>query len=74
MVKKLLIFLMLFQSFLYAEKCVIGCMLGTGFIWNFLIAINHIMWAERENKIPVIWWDETSPYFQKGRNKITKNV
>ncbi len=45
------------------EKHIIGCF-DSGFFSNFCILLNHLVWCERNNKIPVAYWDKTSIYYQ----------
>lgn len=46
------------------EKFVIGSRGGmVGFFSNFFGVINHIMWCEKNNKTPVVWWGKRNIYY-----------
>lgn len=57
------------QDFLYShaqvDKYIIGAHPLRGFFAAIFHAIAGVMWAEENNKVPVIYWDHNSPYYQK---------
>ncbi len=51
-----------------AEKYVIGNP-GSGFFSSFICTLNHLIWCEENNKIPVVYWGENSQFYSsKGFN------
>jgi hypothetical protein len=57
-----------------AEKHVIGCSSSAGFFSSFFAVLNHIRWCEKNNKVPVVYWDSHSNYFQPRGYKGKINV
>ncbi|MGB8468142.1 MAG: nodulation protein NodZ [Candidatus Babeliales bacterium] len=55
------------------KKHVIGTR-GAGFFSNFLAVLNHIAWCERHDKIPVVYWDRESSYYNPNKYPGIKNV
>lgn len=57
-----------------SNKFVIGT-LGNGFFGNFICVLNHLIWCEKNNKIPVVYWDKQCIYYQpQGYNGSSNNV
>lgn len=55
------------------NKFVIGAHYGGGFFAIFFGALNHLDWCERNDKIPVIYWDKTCPYFEQNNKQKKYN-
>jgi hypothetical protein len=55
----------LFTSLFAEEKFVIGNCPQEGFFSSFCSALNNIMWAEKNGKVPVMHWDATFCHYQK---------
>ncbi len=55
----------LFASLFAEEKFVIGNCPKEGFFSSLCSALNNIMWAEKNGKVPVMHWDETFCHYQK---------
>lgn len=55
------------------EKFVIG-QHGAGFFSNFFGALNQLDWCEKNNKIPVIYWDNKSHYYNPSGFNDATNV
>ncbi len=53
------------EKFVPEEKFVIGNCPKEGFFSSFCSALNNIMWAEKNGKVPVMHWDETFCHYQK---------
>ncbi|MFZ5953494.1 MAG: hypothetical protein ACOYT8_00160 [Candidatus Dependentiae bacterium] len=67
MLKKLLLISFICSLSLIAqthEKFVIG-QHGCGFFSSFFGALNNLIWCEQNNKVPVIYWDKSSLYFDE---------
>jgi len=45
-----------------------------GFFSNFFCALNHLMWCDEHDKIPVIYWNNISTYYQQGGYNGSTNV
>jgi hypothetical protein len=56
------------------EKFVIGDFSKSGLFALFFGAVNNIVWAQKNGKIPVVYWGEDSLYFQKGGYHGQHNV
>ena len=53
----------MFNTVLHSsEKHVIGSR-NCGLFSNFVGVLNHLDWCLRNNKVPVVYWDERSPYY-----------
>ncbi|MDR3646569.1 MAG: hypothetical protein P4L22_03435 [Candidatus Babeliales bacterium] len=73
MKKAIIIFILIFNLIGDENKFVIGCR-PSGFFSNFLSALINIRWAEKNNKIPVVWCQWHSPYYQVDGYNGSKNV
>jgi len=60
-----LIFLFLIQALFAEEKFVIGNCPKEGFFSSYCSALNSIMWAEKNGKVPVMHWDASFCHYQK---------
>lgn len=55
----------------HQEKWVKGCS-RWGFFAEFMWTLNHLEWCLTQNKIPVVYWDNASPYYEpEGYNGST---
>lgn len=80
--KKFLLFFILIFTLSYTkqfscptekQKFVIGCWKG-GFFATFFAVLNNLAWADKNNKIPVIYWDKSSHYWQEQGYNGNQNV
>lgn len=67
--RKKILFTFFLQLYFYPiipnhEKHVIGPW-PNGFFSSFFAVLNHLAWAKKNHKIPVIYWDDKSIYYQK---------
>jgi hypothetical protein len=58
-------FLFLIQTLFAEEKFVIGNCPKEGFFSSYCSALNNIMWAEKNGKVPVMHWDASFCHYQK---------
>lgn len=56
------------------EKFVIGTHIERGFFSAVMLALSGIKWCLENNKIPVVYWDNSSPYYQPEGYLGKKNV
>lgn len=70
--KLLLLGLIVMQIISYEDnKHVIGCRSHVGFFSNFLAVIHQLQWAERNRKVPVVYWPAGSLYHdERGLNGV----
>lgn len=47
------------------EKFVIGAFPHEGLFSSFLCVLSNMLWAEKNGKVPVVYWNEKSLYYQK---------
>ena len=59
--------------FLDAEKYVIGTR-NVGFFSNFFGVINNLVWCDKKELVPVVYWDKVSCYFIDNGYNGSKNV
>ncbi len=60
--RKVLLFLVVVAGLFAEEKFVIGPTPGEGFFSSFLGVLNNIIWAEKNHKVPVVYWNEGCCY------------
>ena len=62
-------------DFQYGKKFVIGLHgKHAGLFAVFFGALNNIAWCERNNKVPVVYWDNKSLYYTPGGYNNSTNV
>lgn len=47
------------------EKFVIGTFKNEGFFSSFIAVLSNLMWADKNQKTPVVYWDQTSLFYQE---------
>lgn len=62
----ILFFSILTTTLISSEKYVIGNWRG-GFFSNFFCVINHLIWSEKNNKTPVVYWGKNNLYYDSKR-------
>lgn len=73
--KEFFLILIIFNNCLFANnnKFVITCR-PYGFFSNFIGTLTNIRWAEKNNKVPVVYWDEYSLYYDPNGYNGSTNV
>jgi hypothetical protein len=56
------------------SKHVIGCRKDAGLFFNFFTVLNNLAWCDRNNKTPVVFWDEHSCYYDPAGYNGSTNV
>lgn len=61
------------QQTIHGEKFVIGSW-SAGFFSDFFVTLNNLMYADRTNKAPVVYWDHHSFFYDPGSYNGLKNA
>lgn len=72
--KIILLMILVATSLQSSDKKYVFSAVGAGFFSNFFGALNRLWWCEQVNRIPVIYWDQHTLYWQPEGYKGTYNA